>query len=470
LKLSPLGAVAGVLMLTATSLTIISEFTGRAEIGAVGAILIAVFVLLQWARLPAAGKAFAIVAVGLIGVALLADDPWRLFITGFERAAFMSAFLIALAMLRSAAEGSDIVSRCGRHLLSQRPGLRYLAFWTGGTLFGGIISVGVLSLFGTMVTTANTLASAGGDTRIQALRTRRSVMALLRGFTSSLLWSPMSISLAVVLKSLPNLMWQTVLIAGGVMAVLQFAVGWLIDRISHRPSGTPPPSIETKDGWSLHLFPAGLIVAIFLIAWGLEHWTNGTLIAGVMTGAPLVSLIWLAVQGRRRPATAVAGHIYARLANYTANLIPSYRMELTILSTAGFAGAVVGYFLDPATVAAGLAWMGAPAFVVPGLIMLAVVVGGLLGLNAIITVMIISGALPNPEAFGVHSVIIGLTYLTAWGLTVGSSPVAMSTLIIGNLTGHSGAGVGLSWNGLYTLLAGIVAAVLCGIAVVMFPV
>jgi hypothetical protein len=337
-------------------------------------------------------------------------------------------------------------------------------------LFGGIISVGVLNLFGAMIKSANTLASAGGDAGIQALRTRRSVLALLRGFTSSLLWSPMSISLAVVLKSLPNLMWQTALIAGGAMAVLQFAVGWLIDRLMHRPSAAPPPPIESRDGWSVHLFPVGLIGAIFLIAWSLEHWTNGALIAGVMTGAPLVSLIWLVIQGLRRPSKAPTAHVLSRLKRYVGELIPSYRMELTILSTAGFAGAVVGNFLGPDTVAAALAWVGAPAFVVPGLIILLIVVGGLLGLNAIITVMIISGALPHPEAFGVHSVIIGVTYLTAWGLTVGSSPVAMSTLIIGNLTDRSGAAVGLAWNGLYTVLAGLLAAVLCAAAVVLFPV
>ena len=465
-----IGLTSGLLMLTAAVLTIVSEFTARGNIGAIGAVLIALFVLLEWRRLPAAGKVFGFAAVGLIGVAFLADDPWQLFVTGFERAAFMCAFLVALGMLRAAAEGSHLVARCGRHLLSQRPGLRYLAFWTGGTLFGGIISVGVLSLFGTMVKSANTLASAGGDTRIQALRTKRSVVALLRGFTSSLLWSPMSISLAVVLKSLPNLMWQTALIAGAGMALLQFAVGWLIDRLTHRPSGAPPPLIVAKDGWSIHLFPAGLIVAIFLIAWALEHWTSGTLIAGVMTGAPLVSLIWLVVQGKRRQTLPMVSHVAGRLRHYAGNLVPSYRMELTILSTAGFAGAVVGYFLDPETVAAGLAWIGAPAFIVPGMIILAIFVGGLVGLNAIITVMIISGALPNPEAFGVHSVIIGVTYLTAWGLTVGSSPVAMSTLIIGNLTERSGAAVGLSWNGLYTVLAGLIAAILCGVAVVIFPV
>jgi hypothetical protein len=46
----------------------------------------------------------------------------------------------------------------------------------------------------------------------------------------------------------------------------------------------------------------------------------------------------------------------------------------------------------------------------------------------------------------------------------------MSTLIIGNLTDRSGAAVGLAWNGLYTVLAGLLAAVLCAAAVVLFPV
>jgi hypothetical protein len=266
------------------------------------------------------------------------------------------------------------------------------------------------------------------------------------------------------------MLWQVVLIFGALMALLQLGLGWLIDLFSHRSSGLRLSYLRTVDSWRVHLFPAGLIALIFFIAWAIEYWTSATLISGVMVGAPLVSLLWLGAQGWCRVGSNPLYQIAGRCRHYAEELVPSYRMELTILSTAGFAGAVVGYFVEPRAVTEGLDWIGAPAYFVPALVMGAIILGGVLGLNAIITVMIISGALPNPEAFGVQSEILGIAYLTGWGLAVGSSPVSMSTLIVGNLLGQSGARVGLHWNGLFTLLAGLMAAMIFGFAVILFPV
>ncbi len=94
----------------------------------------------------------------------------------------------------------------------------------------------------------------------------------------------------------------------------------------------------------------------------------------------------------------------------------------------------------------------------------------LLGLNAIISVMIIGGALPQPEVFGVHAVIQAASLLTAWGLTVGNSPVAMSTLIVGNLTDTPSMTVGLVWNRMYTVWAYLFASLVFGLAVAFTPV
>jgi hypothetical protein len=90
-----------------------------------------------------------------------------------------------------------------------------------------------------------------------------------------------------------------------------------------------------------------------------------------------------------------------------AEKLPAHRMEMAVFSTAGFAGAVVGHFIAPKTVTAALAWSGSPAALVPALAIALVILGGLLGLDAIVTGMILAAALPHPEAFGVHPVILG---------------------------------------------------------------
>ena len=455
----------GLLMIVAATLTLTSEYLAQSQIGAMGAAFVAAFVALEWRNLPGAGRGFAIAAVLLVGVAMLSDDPAGLIITGFERGVFMTAFLIFLGFIRAAADGSDIVRRCGTFLLSQKPGKRYSAFWTGGTLFGAIISVGSLNLFGSMVSAANTLESAGGDERVRRTRAQRSTMALLRGFTSSLLWSPMSITLAVVLKSLPGVPWAPVLSIGAGIALLQLAMGWLIDRLSFPAPRSGVPVLQSGERWTVFLFPVLLIALIFTIGSSLERSAGVTLATGVMTGAPLVTILWLAFQGLRRSTVLAPVHVVSRLGRFARDVIPNYRMEVTILSTAGFAGAVIAGFLTPEMVAQALAWSGTPAFLFPALVIALVIVGGFLGLNAIITVMILGGALPDPAAFGVSPVILAVAYLAAWGLTVGSSPVAMSTLIIGNLNQRSGATVGFIWNGWYTLSGYLAASLVLGIAV-----
>ena len=296
-------------------------------------------------------------------------------------------------------------------------------------------------------------------------------MALMRGFTSSINWSPLSISFAIVVTSLPGVFWPGVMAVGLGMALLFGLLGWLLDK---RQSGADGESPEASENWSVMLFPVGLIALIFVIAWGLENLAGVGLSSGVMAAAPLATLAWLLVQGGRRAAPQPRGyraaHVAARWRRYLAENIPAYRMEMIILSTAGFAGAVVGHFLSSERVAALLGWVGAPAALVPALVMALVIGGGLCGLNALITVMILAGALPHPELFGVQPVILASAFLAAWSLTVGSSPVAMSTLVTGAFVGQSGARVGLIWNGPYSLAGYLLAATLLGLAVVLVPV
>ncbi len=123
----------------------------------------------------------ALVAIGMLGVARAAD-PMALFIAGWRRGAAYGAFFFALTTLRDAAETSPLVRRCGRHLVAQPPGRRYAALTGGGHLFGIILSYGAIELLAAMVMRANTLEAAGGSADVRALRSRRMLMAIYRGF------------------------------------------------------------------------------------------------------------------------------------------------------------------------------------------------------------------------------------------------------------------------------------------------
>lgn len=159
-------------------------------LGDVGGIAILLFLLLQFAnhRRYAQVLFVALLAIGMIGV-VLATEPWALFLASWRRGSSYAAFFLALTTLRDAAETSPLVRRCGHHLVAQPPGRRYAALTAGGHLFGITLSYGAIELLGAMVMRANTLEAAGGSAEVRAIRSRRMLLAIYRGFSVMNCWT-----------------------------------------------------------------------------------------------------------------------------------------------------------------------------------------------------------------------------------------------------------------------------------------
>ena len=176
----------------------------------------------------------ALLAIGLLGVAE-APHPIELFLDAWRRGASYAAFFLALTTLRDAAETSPLVRRCGRHLVAQPPGRRYAALTAGGHVFGIILSYGAIELLAAMVARAND-ADTATAAPARALRARRMLMAIYRGFCVMNCWSPLNIMTAVVSTAVPAAPMPLLLPIAFVVAVGMAALGWLEDR----PVGRPP--------------------------------------------------------------------------------------------------------------------------------------------------------------------------------------------------------------------------------------
>ena len=179
----------------------------------------------------------ALVAIGMLGVARAAD-PMALFLAGWRRGASYGAFFFALTTLRDAAETSPLVRRCGRHLVAQPPGRRYAALTGGGHLFGIILSYGAIELLAAMVMRANTLEAAGGSPEVRALRSRRMLMAIYRGFCVMNCWNPINLMTAVVSTAVPAAPMRLLLPIAFVVSIGMAALGWLEDRVSAARAAT----------------------------------------------------------------------------------------------------------------------------------------------------------------------------------------------------------------------------------------
>src|SRR5271165_234225 len=304
----------------------------------------------------------ALLAIGLLGVAA-APRPIELFLDAWRRGASYAAFFLALTTLRDAAETSPLVRRCGRHLVAQPPGRRYAALTAGGHVFGIILSYGAIELLAAMVARANDLDTATAAPA-RALRARRMLMAIYRGFCVMNCWSPLNIMTAVVSTAVPSAPMSRLLPIAFLAAVGMAALGWLEDRMSAARRATRAPlgvSVSraapgATDPWSIHLGIIALVGAVMLLAEGLSHGAAISLVTAVTLVVPCVAIAWLLVQLRHERPPLILPMLRRRLDRFRRR-IPGFRAEATVLAASGFMAFALAGVLPAAGLAPLLAWL-----------------------------------------------------------------------------------------------------------------
>jgi len=403
-----------------------------------------------------------LVGIGMLGVGQAAD-PAALFLAGWRRGAAYGAFFFALTTLRDAAETSPLVRRCGRHLVAQPPGRRYAALTAGGHVFGIILSYGAIELLAAMVMRANTLEAAGGLLQVQALRTRRMLMAIYRGFCVMNCWNPINLMTAVVSTAVPAAPMRLLLPVAFVVSVGMAALGWLEDRISAARATTPGAARpETSERWSIHLRIIALVAGVMVLAEAGSVVLRISLVTCVTLVVPLVGIAWVAVQSRALVARSRAGLGVAlqRRAVRFLHRVPNFRSEATVLAGSGFMGVAVGSALSGSGIAPVLAHL--PPIAVPLLVPVLLIATGQLGLNPVAVVALIGAALPHPAAFGVPPAVLAFACMLGWGLGVGMTPMSASAITTARWARVSPWTVSTAWNAAYTLSVLVLAWVAIG--------
>ena len=448
--------------------TLADQLGGLRPAGDVAGIAILVFLLLQFChqRRYAQLLFIGLAGIGMVGIAVAAH-PAALFMAGWRRGAEYAAFFLALTALRDAAETSPLVHRCGAHLVAQPPGRRYAALTAGGHVFGIILSYGAIDLLGAMVARANTLEAAGGVAEVQALRGRRMLMAIYRGFCVMNCWSPLNIMTAVVSTAVPDAPMRLLLAPAFAIALGMAAIGWLEDRISAarrmRAASTARPT--TRDGWSVHLGIIVLVALVMLLAEAFSTRDDISLVIAVTLIVPLVGLGWHLVQLRRfRPArrTALLGRRLRRFVHR----IPVFRGEATVLAASGFMGTAIGAVLPHSGIAAVLG--GVPPVLVPLAVPVVLIATGQVGLNPVAVVAMLGAALPHPAALGIPPAALAFAYMLSWGVAVGMTPMSASAITTARWAGVSPFTVSTAWNARFTLGSLLLSWAAIGLAFVVF--
>ncbi|MBX2855833.1 MAG: hypothetical protein KTR21_12660 [Rhodobacteraceae bacterium] len=392
---------------------------------------------------------FVVIGIALIAIAAVTQAAWLTHLRGaLDSAAFITAFFTALTSLRHAALRSRSIAASGRFLADQPPGRRYVALTVGGQLFGLLLSYSAVSLLGSL---AEMGAREETNPERRARRVRRMLLAVQRGFVSTLPWSPLAFAVAISTTLIPGASWAAALGPCLVSAALLVSIGWAMDYLEKPRAAPAARPTQTSGSW-LTVWPLlALLACLGASAIAVQSVLDIRIVAIVMVTAPLISLAWMAFQyGKTTPLfNALGGG-----RDYILEEAPKFRGEILLLGMAGFIGALGAGTLQPVIAAADID----PGRLSATAILLAWVwtipLAGQIGMNPILIVSLIAPLTPSPAALGADPTDFIVAITAGWALSGATSPFTATTLMVGAIGKVSAREVGLRWNGTYLLVSG----------------
>ena len=139
--------------------------------------------------------------------------------------------------------------------------------------------------------------------------------------------------------------------------------------------------------------------------------------------------------------------------------IYNYKQELIVLIMAAFIG-IMGSSLINNLAGESMSFLNSiPAPIILVSIIWIMPICGQVGMNPILAVYMIGPLIPSADVMGIspNSIIVALT--AGWAICGISSPFTASTLLIAKLGRVTPHYAGLNWNGLFTIIGGLLLSV-----------
>lgn len=435
----------GPILLIATFSAALYEWLGLTVGVYVAGASIALYLLLCLPKMSPTRLAFVAVGFALTVIALSTRDDWfDLVWRGVVQANFICAFFVALATLRVPALKSEAIFRAGRYVATQPPGRRYLALATGSHLFALVLNYGAIQLLGSMI---ERFMGTERDPEIAAIRQRRMLLAIQRGFLASVLWSPLAFGPIISIALVPGASWGSLLPFGLWHVVIYTAAGWALDT-AIKPKVSQRPPRRPSDGGLSDLLPLFVLLVVTLGGVGIIELATGLRMAAiVIVFVPLVAIGWMLLDAEAGGRLRSLGQQVSRFVN---SELPDYRSELVLLIMAGYIGATGGALAEPWVRQAGIDFASMPVWGLLMAIMIAIPIMGQIGMNPILAVVLFAPLLPDPADLGIAPSLLVLALLSGWAISGVTSPFTATTMLIGRFGGVSALRVGLVWNAAFT--------------------
>ena len=405
-------------------------------------------------------------------VLLFNDTPAEIYRTALERASYLAAFIMILSLLRDAAMTSESVLAVGKMLTRQPPGRRYWTIALGGHAMGVIMNFGALSLLGPLVQRGARAGGEGVDPRITAVRERRQLSALARGFSWFIAWSPSAISQVVAVTVVTGASSANVALYGSIAAVLVIIAGWLDDRAvgtkaRRRLTGGQPlqplPSepFPTTEIRRLLLVYATLAAASAAIAISLSL----PLVTGIMLAATPVTLVW--IYGQIASGRADKRSFSVRARDLAMKTIPDGSPEAITLALAGFSGTALAILVPGGENGSAGFLRELPPFFTYLFVLTTVPVASLAGLPAMLMVTFLGTFLSGALGDHINPDLLALSLICGWAVNLNASPFGGTNLILSRITGIPATTLSFRWNLVFSLMAWAICALVLLISSVL---
>jgi len=443
----------GYLLVVAMCLVIASEALSlpvlRTLAGGCGALfLLMVIPHVKWSR-----QIFVLVGVLVSVYALvMRDDGIVLVENALASGGYILGFFVALSSLRTAASSSDAIQRCGEFLSTRTPGKRYLALTLGGHLFSLVLNYGSITLLGALVEKAD----GGIDGKHKnPVRVRRMLLAIQRGFITTLCWSPLTFAMVVGPSVIPGSSWKGVIWYGLGSALVLITVGWVVDALHKPASAQVKLSRPVATGNPRALMPLLILLVIIFSSVAFVHEVAGlSIVTVVMIIIPILSMSWIALQAHLdegRDDTVVT-IVRRRCSRYVGQELDSYKSEMVLLFIAGYVGKIGGALAAPLVTSHIIDFSVVPTWAILSGIIIILPVLGQIGLHPILAVSLMGPMLPDASVMGVSPNIVLAAVCLGWAFGGATSPFTATVILVAMFGKVKASAVGWDWNRVFVLL------------------
>lgn len=285
-------------------------------------------------------------------------------------------------------------------------------------------------------------------------RQRTALMAIARGYTSILMWSPSTGTMALVLQWGAH--WHEIFVPGIGFVVIALFVGWILERVRLRNTEYSSNDIVTDfSGWQKDsVAPTvprlsvliGILALLLILVMVLDVFTKYKVLNSISLVAIFFPFLWFVFQNR-------IGEYVKEAVKYTIGL-SRVTNELVIFVAAGFFATAVSYSQFSAIIPLLFAGTENDPILFATIMAALIICLAIVGVHPVLTVTSLNAAI-NPAAYGFSPAFISLAAVTWWGLALTCSPVSICSLRVASLANKAPLTVSLKWNYIYivTLLA-----------------